>query len=142
MLAEQMNNQTLNMNFILIRMQMSVGIRLHDNCFVPPLCKWHLDKSFKPLVQCLGSSHSPKQLLDHLFLRVTPSLPVSVKPLGDRNRETLDPRLHFYNLDQGPCKTQQLNELAGWPSSSCRETAKIFPQQQYFLLSFSSINDI
>lgn len=142
MLAEQMNNQTLNMKFILIRMQMSVGIRLHEDWFVPLLCKWHLDKSFKALVQCLGRSHSPKQLLDHLFLGLTPSLPVAVEPLGDRNRETLEPHLHFCNLDQGPCKTQQRNVLAGWPSSLCRETAKIFPQQQYFLLCFSSINDI
>lgn len=50
MLAEQMNSQTLNMNFILIRKQMSVGIRLHEKCFMSLLCKWCLDKSFKHLL--------------------------------------------------------------------------------------------
>lgn len=60
------------MKFILIGMQMSVGIKLHEECFVPLLRKWHLDNSFKALVQCLGSACSWKHALDHLFLGVTP----------------------------------------------------------------------
>lgn len=128
-----MSSQTLNMNFILIRKQMSLGIRLHEKCFC--LCyangAWQVVQT---LAQCLDDSHTLNWVLNPLFLgslnlsRWGTFWETSIK-------KTLDTHLHCFNWDQGPCEMQQWNVLANSPSSSCREIKSLsqhFPLILYF----------
>lgn len=72
-----MNNQTLNMKFIFIRMQMSVELDYMRNILCFFYANSVLKSHSKHLSQFLGSTRLPNQILDHLFLRGDSLIPCS-----------------------------------------------------------------